>query len=54
VELTGKVVVVTGGASGIGRVTARRFADEGAIVFAVRRLQARTAPAGTAGRMGPS
>ena len=31
-ELTGKRVIVTGGASGIGQATVRRFADEGAIV----------------------
>src|SRR5689334_13809478 len=32
-KLAGKVAVVTGGSTGIGLATARRFADEGAYVF---------------------
>ena len=33
-NLTGKVVIVTGGAAGIGRATVERFAAEGALVVA--------------------
>lgn len=37
--LSGKVVVITGGSSGIGSRTARRFADEGADIFICARRE---------------
>jgi len=39
-KLDGKIAVITGGNSGIGLATARRFVDEGAYVFITGRRQA--------------
>src|SRR5215213_10247177 len=38
-KLDGKIAVVTGGNSGIGLATAKRFVDEGAFVFITGRRQ---------------
>ena len=46
--LTGKIAVVTGGSSGIGLATAKRFAAEGAYVFVTGRRQAELDAAVTA------
>ena len=36
-KLEGKIALVTGGTSGIGLATAKRFVDEGAFVFVTGR-----------------
>lgn len=38
-KLDGKVAIVTGGASGIGEVTARHFADHGALAVVIADIQ---------------
>src|SRR5204863_1364463 len=46
-KLEGKIALVTGGTSGIGRTTAKRFVNEGAYVFITGRREAELTVAAT-------
>ena len=48
-KLDGKIAVITGGSSGIGLATAKRFVEEGAYVFITGRRESELALAVVAG-----
>ena len=53
-QLKNKIAVVTGGTSGIGLTTAKRFVEEGAFVFIAGRRQAELDKAVSLGRLNGS
>jgi NAD(P)-dependent dehydrogenase (short-subunit alcohol dehydrogenase family) len=54
-QLKNKIAVVTGGSSGIGLATAKRFVEEGAYVFiAGRRQPSSTRPSQRSARTSPA